>query len=184
MDYAMKTQRRKIVLAGSLMAAGGLQGLGMHQLAHADTPKVQSLDDALRWLDRIEKAAGAKTTGAWPLAAVLEHLSQSIEMSLNGFLAPNSALFQNTVGSAAFGVFKWRGRMSHTLSDPIPGAPALAQQADWKAATGRLRVAVQSFQTHTGALKPHFAYGKLSKADYALAHSFHIANHQDEILRA
>jgi Protein of unknown function (DUF1569) len=178
----MTTQRRKIVIAGGLVAAGGLQALGLHRLAYADAPKVQSLDDALRWLDKMEKAAGAKTTGAWPLVAVLEHLSQSIEMSLNGFPAPNSALFQNTVGAAAFGVFKWRGRMSHTLSDPIPGAPVLTQQGDWKAAAGRLRVAVQTFQAHPGALKPHFAYGNLSKADYALAHSFHIANHQDEIV--
>jgi Protein of unknown function (DUF1569) len=155
---------------------------GLAQTGLCRYPKVQSLDDALRWLDKMEKAAGAKTTGAWPLAAVLEHLSQSIEMSLNGFPAPNSALFQNTVGAAAFGVFKWRGRMLHTLSDPIPDAPALSQQGDWKAAAGRLRTAVQTFQAHAGALKPHFAYGNLSKADYAMAHSFHIANHQDEIV--
>jgi hypothetical protein len=29
---------------------------------------------------------------------------------------------------------------------------------------------------------PHFAYGNLSKSDYAMAHSMHIANHQDEII--
>jgi Protein of unknown function (DUF1569) len=173
----MDAQRRKIVLAGSLAAAGAL-----HTQAYADMPKVQSLDDALRWLDKIEKAASAKTTGAWPMVAVLEHLSQSIEMSLNGFPESKSALFQNTVGAAAFGVFKWRGRMSHTLSDPIPGAQPLSLQGDWKLAAARLRTAVQGFQAHTGALKPHFAYGNLSKTDFALAHSFHIANHQDEIV--
>jgi hypothetical protein len=33
----------------------------------------------------------------------------------------------------------------------------------------------------TAPLKPHFAYGQLGKPDFALAHAFHIANHQDEI---
>ncbi|MDO8768021.1 MAG: DUF1569 domain-containing protein, partial [Burkholderiaceae bacterium] len=31
---------------------------------------------------------------------------------------------------------------------------------------------------------PHFAYGALSRADFALAHAFHIANHQNEIVVA
>jgi Protein of unknown function (DUF1569) len=31
---------------------------------------------------------------------------------------------------------------------------------------------------------PHFAYGQLSKTDFALAHAFHIANHQDEFVVA
>ncbi len=174
----MDKERRQIIIASSLTAAG------VHGLARADVPKVQSLDDALRWLDKIEKAESVKTTGAWPLVAVLEHLSQSIEMSVQGFPQPKSALFQATVGAAAFGVFKWRKRMSHSLDDPIPGAQALTMQGEWKAAASRLRAAVVMFSAHTGPLKPHFAYGDLSKADFALAHSFHIANHQDEIVVA
>jgi Protein of unknown function (DUF1569) len=171
-------QRRQIIITTALAAAG------VHSMVTADTPKVQSLDEAMRWLDKIEKSAGVKTTGAWPLVAVLEHLSQSIEMSVNGFPEPKSALFQNTVGAAAFTVFRWRGRMSHTLSDPIPGAQALTQQGDWKPAAARLRAAMQMFNAHSGVLKPHFAYGNLSKTDFALAHAFHIANHQDEIVVA
>jgi Protein of unknown function (DUF1569) len=174
----MDTQRRQIILASALAT------LGVHGSVRADMPKVQSLDDALRWLDTIEKSSSVKTTGAWPMVAVLEHLSQSIEMSVNGFPEPKSALFQSTVGAAAFAVFRWRGRMSHTLSDPIPGAQALTQQGDWKLAATRLRAAIQMFNAQTGALKPHFAYGNLSKADFALAHAFHIANHQDEIALA
>lgn len=148
----------------------------------ADLPKVQSLDDALRWLDRLDAAPRPQATGAWPLAAVLDHLAQSIEMSMDGFPQPKSELFQKTAGTAAFGFFKWRGRMSHGLSEPIPGAPPLPAGADWKPGAARLRQAITRFHGHHGALKPHFAYGPLSKTDYALAHSFHIANHQDEIV--
>lgn len=150
----------------------------------ADLPKVRSLDESLHWLDRLEKAATVKAIGAWPMGAVLEHLAQSIEMSMDGFPQPKSAFFQSTAGSAAFAYFKWRGQMSHGLAEPIPGAPALGAGADWKPGAQRLRRAIARFNAHNGVLQPHFAYGHLSKADFAQAHSFHIANHQDEILVA
>jgi hypothetical protein len=103
-------------------------------------------------------------------------------MSIDGFPQHKSVLFQNTLGVVAFSVFKFRGKMSHSLSEPIPGAPALVFAPSWQAAAIRLRNAIVRFEAHKAALKPHFAYGALSKTDYALAHSFHIANHQDEIL--
>jgi hypothetical protein len=152
--------------------------------AIADMPKVQNLDDALRWLDRLERARRAETTGAWPLSSVLDHLAQSVEMSMDGFPQPKSMLFQNTAGSAAFTWFKWRGQMSHGLAEPIPGAPALLEGPNWRPGADRLRQAIARFQGHKGPFRRHFAYGMLGKPDYALAHSFHIANHQDEIVVA
>lgn len=150
----------------------------------ADLPQVQSLDDSLRWLDRIERARSAKAVGTWPLGAVLEHLSQSVEMSMDGFPQARSVLFRNTAGAAAFALFKWRGRMSHGLAEPIPGAPALSAGAEWRPAALRLRQAITRFNGHSGPLKPHFAYGALAKPEFAVAHSLHIANHRDEIVIA
>jgi hypothetical protein len=150
--------------------------------AMAASPKVRSLNDAVRWLDALEAAAGAKATGAWPLASVLDHLAQSVEMSMEGFPQAKSELFQKTAGSAAFAYFKWRGAMNHGLAQAIPGAPALTAGSQWQPAAQRLRAAIARFDAHEGALKPHFAYGPLAKGDYALAHALHIANHQDEIL--
>lgn len=148
----------------------------------ADEPRIRSLPDVAAWLDRLERTPAVRTTGAWPLSAVLDHLAQSIEMSMDGYPAPRSALFQRTAGTTAFAFFKLRGRMSHPLAEPIPGAPALSAGADFKPAAQRLRRAVARFDAHAGALQPHFAYGPLAKGDYALAHAFHIANHQDEIV--
>jgi Protein of unknown function (DUF1569) len=149
----------------------------------ADLPKVQSLDEALRWLDKLEKVPASASNGQWSLVAVLEHLAQSIEMSMDGFPEPKSALFQNTAGAAAFAVFTWRGKMSHSLSEPIPGAPALSKTGSWQPAASRLRTAIVRFNASKAeALRPHFAYGTLSKSDFAMAHAFHIANHQDEIV--
>jgi hypothetical protein len=166
-------QRRHFILTAPLALAGGF--------AAASAATVQSLDDALRWLDALEKAGSVRTTGAWPIGTVLNHLAQSIEMSMDGYPQPKSAFFQNTAGSAAFAFFKWKGRMSHGLAEPIPGAPALAMSTDVAPGARRLRMAIARFQQHQGALRPHFAYGTLGKTDYAAAHTLHIANHQDEI---
>jgi hypothetical protein len=166
-------QRRRFLVTAPLALAGGL--------AVANAPAVQSLDDAMRWLDALEKTPAVKTTGAWPIGTVLNHLAQSIEMSMDGYPEPKSALFQNTAGSAAFAFFKWKGRMSHGLAEPIPGAPPLPSSADVAPGAARLRTAITRFQRHNGVLRPHFAYGALAKSDYAAAHTLHIANHQDEI---
>jgi hypothetical protein len=171
-------QRRRFILQSTAIAAA--MGLPAYVFAN-DSTKVQSLAQALLWLDQLEAAPGVKTSGAWPLSAVLEHLSQSIEMSMEGFPEPKSALFQNTLGTAAFSVFKLRGKMSHSLAEPIPGAPVLTPSLAWRPAANRLRTAITRFNAHSAALKPHFAYGTLSKPDYAIAHTLHIANHQDEI---
>ncbi|WP_092130581.1 DUF1569 domain-containing protein [Polaromonas sp. YR568] len=167
-------KRRDFLATTTLALTGGF--------AMADLPKVQSLDEALRWLDKVDHAASVKTTGQWPLVAMLEHMAQSVEMSLDGFPQPKSAVFQNTAGAAAFAFFKWRGQMTHSLSEPIPGAAVLSREGDWRPASARLRAAIARFTAYQGPLKPHFAYGALSKADFSLAHTFHIANHQDEIV--
>jgi hypothetical protein len=150
--------------------------------SRADASKVQTLDDALAWLDRLEKSKTVKTTGEWPMVAVLEHLSQSIEMGMDGFPEPRNAVFQHTAGAVAFAFFKWHGSMSHSLNEPIPGAPALSLEGNWRKASARRRAAIVRFNAHQGPLMPHFAYGKLDKPEYARAHVLHIANHQDEII--
>lgn len=134
-------------------------------------------------MQEVERLAGAAVqplapATAWSWSQTLEHCAQSIEFSLQGFPAPKSALFQNTLGAAAFNVFALRGRMSHNLAEPIPGAPALDVSApDASAALARLRKAVQDFAAHAGPLQPHFAYGALSRAQYEQAHAMHLANH-------
>jgi hypothetical protein len=81
------------------------------------------------------------------------------------------------VGSTAFEVFAWRGRMSHDLAEPIPGAPPFSSSGNALAALQRLTMAIESFRAWSEPLHPHFAYGELSKSDYDLAHAMHIANH-------
>ena len=112
-------------------------------MANASPPR--SLKECSAWLDTLERARSVRTTGAWPLASVLDHLAQSIEMSMDGFPQPKGALFQMTAGRAAFAVFRARGKMSHGLAEPIPGAPPLDIGSDWKAEFDFLRQAFDKF---------------------------------------
>jgi Protein of unknown function (DUF1569) len=66
---------------------------------------------------------------AAPLAQMLNHAAQSIDYSIDGFPELQSKLFRAVVGSVAFTVFQARGKMSHSLVEPIPGAPALDDKA-------------------------------------------------------
>ncbi|MBN8503585.1 MAG: DUF1569 domain-containing protein [Burkholderiales bacterium] len=116
-------------------------------------------------------------SSAWSLPQMLQHLAQSIEYSMVGFPEMKSAAFRAVVGKLAFAVFNARGEMSHSLTEPIPGAPALDAQQTLATAVQRLLDALAAFEAWDGPLKPHFAYGELDKAQYTRAHLMHLANH-------
>ncbi|MFG6416289.1 DUF1569 domain-containing protein [Roseateles sp. DC23W] len=114
---------------------------------------------------------------AWSLSQVLQHLAQSIEFSMQGYPVLKGAWFRSTAGSAAFSVFNARGQMSHDLAEPIPGAPALDASQTLALAVNRLLAAMDAFAQFNGTLRPHFAYGELTKPQYERAHLMHLANH-------
>lgn len=136
-----------------------------------------SLAAAEEELARLVQAEALVSRTTWNWAQTLVHCAQSIEYSMTGYPQANSRFFQRTVGAAAFVAFSWRGRMAHDLAEPIPGAPVLDTTFEPARALERLRSAVLGFRQWTGLLKPHFAYGALSKNEYELAHAMHLANH-------
>jgi hypothetical protein len=136
-----------------------------------------SLAAAGEELARLAQARELISSATWSWAQTLVHCAQSIEYSMSGFPESKSRLFQHTIGSAAIGVFAWRGRMTHDLAEPIPGAPALDTRADPVQAVERLRASMQKFLHWPGPLRPHFAYGELARQEYELAHAMHLANH-------
>lgn len=139
--------------------------------------KIATLDKAFKEAERLVTADITTNDGTFNLAQTLIHCAQSIEFSISGFPEHKSALFQRTVGSAAFHVFSWRGHMSHNLGEAIPGAPALDTADNPASALIRLDNAIALFQQSAPDLQPHFAYGNLSKAQYEQAHAMHLANH-------
>ncbi len=136
-----------------------------------------SFADAVSELDRLAAAPKLTTAAVWNWVQTLNHCAQSIEYSLSGFPQAKSAVFQRSVGALAIKAFSWRGRMSHDLAEPIPGAPVLDAGDAPTTAMARLRTAIADFQARTEPFKPHFAYGELNKPEYELAHALHLANH-------
>lgn len=184
----LETPRRAFLRLGTGLAAAGVAagaGYLLYRPANDRQLVFATMADAMREVDRLAGAAVGPLppATAWSWSQTLVHCAQSIEYSLEGFPASKSALFQNTLGAAAFNLFALRGRMSHNLAEPIPGAPALdvAEPANAPAqslaAVARLRKAAQDFAAHTGPLHPHFAYGALDKAQFEQAHAMHLANH-------
>ena len=142
-------------------------------------PTLAAASTAIESLSR-----GYKHNGTWTLAQMLNHAAQSIDYSIDGFPELKSALFRKAVGGVAFVVFEARGKMGHTLTEPIPGAPVLDAQAPLDPAIARAVAALRRFEAHSGALAPHFTYGELDKAQYTRAHLMHLANHWSEVERA
>ncbi len=168
-----------LATVGVAAAAAAGAGWLLHKPGNDRQLVYATVADAMQEVERLASAAvqPLPPATAWNWSETLVHCAQSIEFSLQGFPAPKSALFQNTLGAAAFTLFAQRGRMSHNLAEPIPGAPALDAAAEAQAALARLRRAAQDFAAHTGPLQPHFAYGALNKAQYEQAHAMHLANH-------
>jgi Protein of unknown function (DUF1569) len=171
---------RRVLVAGGVFAAAAL---GAGAFIASGTARFRSLDEARLALAPLAQAP-LRTTGAWSLAQVLNHVAQSVEYSLDGFPQAKPAWFQATLGTAAFALFDARGQMQHPLDQPIPGAPALAADAPLGDAVQRLLAAFDRFEQHTGALQPHFAYGALDKPAYTRAHLMHLANHWAEFTTA
>jgi Protein of unknown function (DUF1569) len=180
MKSCIDNDRRRLVVSSAGVTAALVTGglLGCTGDAPADRQlRFGSLAAAGEELARLARARELVSSTAWGWPQTLLHCAQSIEYSMTGFPRSNSRLFQDTIGSAALGFFSWRGRISHDLSEPIPGAPALAASADPAPALERLRASMRAFESWSKPLLPHFAYGELSRQQYELAHAMHLANH-------
>lgn len=169
----MTHNRRNFLTASLVLGTVPLLGCGP-QLRDL---RVSQLPAALQEMTRLGQAPSLQSVTAWSWAKTLVHLAQSIEYSMTGYPTQNSALFQSTVGKAAFEAFAWRGAMRHDLTEPIPGSPAIDNAAPLAPAAARLLTACQQFMQWDKALQPHFAYGALTHAEYEQAHAMHLANH-------
>ncbi|PKA17722.1 DUF1569 domain-containing protein [Leptospira haakeii] len=132
----------------------------------------------------LEKILLSKTIipyGEWSPSQILLHCAQSIYYSIKGYPENKSEVFQNTLGKIAFWNFSRKGKMSHDLNAPIPGADVLQSGVSISDSVLELKKAISAFSNYTGEFAPHFAYGKLTKQEYELAHAMHIANHLDYV---
>jgi len=179
MDAERRSAVRKV---GVVIGAGALAApivVSQVRPASLASERFASIGGALGTLAQL-KTTAPRMTGAWDLAHVLHHVAQSVEFSMVGFPALKPAWFRATLGSYAFALFNARGAMAHDLTEPIPGAPAIAQGQPLMPAVDHAIAALQAFDRFDGPLQPHFAYGTLDKPAYTRAHLMHLANHWNE----
>lgn len=138
-----------------------------------------TVSDVIQFLQRLPLER-LVTAGQWNLSQIFNHTAQSIEFSIMGYPINKSEIFRRSIGPLAFQGFALWGKMTHGLAEDIPGAPALSVDDD-AAALQRLIQALSHFDQFKGQLQPHFAYGDLSKQEYALAHVLHLNNHLEEV---
>ena len=137
----------------------------------------RSLTEARAYLADSGHFKDATPNNSWSVGKTLLHCAQSIDCSIDGFPEQKGKLFQLTLGTLAFNMFKGKGKMSHSLESGIPGIEDPANSTENWLALDKLIAAIDRFTSHEGELQPHFAYGSLSKEDFNLAHAMHIANH-------
>lgn len=117
------------------------------------------------------------TAATWDVARTFHHLAQGVEFSLAGYPEPKPAIFRHTVGRVAFHVFQRRGQMRHATNAVIPGETV--ESGDPILARDRLLNSLVTFEA-AKTLHPHFAYGALTKDQFAAAHVMHVADHIDD----
>lgn len=178
-----KTTRRRFLRIGGGAAVVALAG-GVVWLGSGPGDKPIALANAIATVDRLSERLPLVATGEWTPYRILSHVAQSIEMSMSGYPQHESPLYKNTLGATAYSFFRKRGRMSHDLGEFIPGAPLIDEDGETADALQRLRRALLDFDGFEGDLAPHFAYGALSKSQYAAAHVMHFNNHLIEIANA
>jgi len=175
--------RRAFLTSGVLLASAAVAGI-TYVATHSNQPiSMDSFSDlahTMRTLERLQEAP-LHTNAGWDLAQVLHHAAQSVEYSLDGFPELKPAWFRSSLGAMAFAVFSARGKMTHGLEEPIPGAPAIASGQPLNAGVAHLMEALGRFDRYGGTLAPHFAYGALNKAEYMRAHLMHLANHWERV---
>jgi hypothetical protein len=176
--------KRRQFFKASLASGAAIIGLGAGTFLIIDEYDKDSLtiDVALRSIDALFHK-NIDNLGEWDPAQIFTHCAQSVEYSMSQFPEHKSNLFKSTIGKLAFSAFSSKGKMTHALNEPIPGAPKLNKKVDAIIALNRLKKSLVDFNNYQGTLAPHFAYGALTKDEYEAAHVMHLYNHLQEIKR-
>ncbi len=117
----------------------------------------------------------------WSLYKIIEHCTQTIEYSMIGYPKQKNIIIQYTVGKVAISHFLKKGKMSHDLKAPVPGAPSIQEDGNVSKAIEHLNHTIDSFNAFDKMLKPHLLFGKLTKNQYDKYFILHIKDHFSEL---
>jgi hypothetical protein len=168
--------KTSIALGGSIVAVSG----GAYFVIDETNISELKIASALKKLALLSEQ-NLISTGRWNLAKIFIHCAQSVEYSMSEFPEHKSRLFKQSIGKLAFSVFSSKGKMTHGLSENIPGSPPIDSTLNTTEALNRLKKALLEFDNYKEEFAPHFAYGELTKSEYEIAHVMHLYNHLQEV---
>ncbi|MCB1176729.1 MAG: DUF1569 domain-containing protein [Leptospiraceae bacterium] len=168
---------KSFIFSGGLVIGSTIENCSSGDIKMVKEVRLHSLEESLTELEKLENAKSITTTGNWDINQIFEHMAQSIEYSLSGYPDNKPYIIRKTIGRIVLSKFLGQGYMSHDLNSPIPGAPTLNKNPDFKPGISRLKNAIYSFINYTGEPKIHFVYDSVSKKEYDKIHAMHIANH-------
>lgn len=131
------------------------------------------MDEIMPEVDRL--LAGHTLVGNWGLAQMCNHLSNSIQMSVEGFGIKLPWLLRATVGRIAKREIFSTGVMRSGIKLPKKFLPATG--LDDRAEAEALRAAIGYYFTNPTPRAPHPMLGELSGPEWDRLHCIHSAHH-------
>jgi hypothetical protein len=138
--------------------------------------KLKNFNDVRALLNQLEQGP-VETTGLWSYFQILTHCATAMENSMLGRRREMSWWKRHVRGPLFFRKISRDG----FLPSGIKGNPQIAFderiEGDEKAALTKLLKTMEDFEKFEGNLSDHILLGNLTKKQWILFHSMHLANH-------
>jgi len=132
------------------------------------------LDQVMPDVDRL--LLGHETVGNWSLGRICNHLTATLQASIEGFGPGPPAIVRATFGRLGKRLLLRSGRMVEGL--PIPGLPTgPSTEFDARAEAEALRGALRYYGSYRGPFAPHPVFGPFTADEWTRAHQIHCAHH-------
>jgi hypothetical protein len=138
------------------------------------TPRFHNFDEMLTDADSL-LASGYGRVGNWSLGQTCDHLSKTMERSLDGFPSKMSLPFRVLARWFALGGILKHKQFKRRFPAPRYLEPPEVQ--DDRAALQRLHATVSRLKSHPGELQPHPVFGKLTRSQWQEVHLWHCEHH-------
>lgn len=137
-----------------------------------------SLDRVMPDVDTLLE--GYTRVGNWSLGQVCNHLSRTLQGSVDGFSFQAPWLIRKTLAPIFFRRMMRSGSMPAGAPGPkqLVPSPGLDDRAEAEALRGALRL----YAAHTGPLAVHPFFGKLTNEEWTRLHCIHSALHLSFLL--
>jgi hypothetical protein len=136
--------------------------------------RFKTLDDARRELSILEKGP-VVTMGNWSYFQILNHCAGALEGTMKGLKREFSWWKRNVTGPLAARKVMAQGFIPAGVKSSSPQTERV--EGDEKIALGRLKKAMDEFETFDGPFSEHPRFGPLNKKQWIHFHAMHMANH-------